>query len=78
MSFDSRCYDLAYIFCQSEPRLDNEIKRNELAQLIQTTIEDWIEYGEHKAPTICKTCGVSLTEADTLACEPQECPLHQR
>lgn len=45
MSFDSRCYDLASVFCQGEPTLDNEAKRNELAQLIQTTIEDWIAFG---------------------------------
>lgn len=48
MSFDSRCHDLASVFCRSEPHLDNEAKRNELAQLIQTTIEDWIEYGDHQ------------------------------
>lgn len=45
MSFDSRCYDLASVFCQGWPTLNNEAKCNELAQLIQTTIEDWIEFG---------------------------------
>lgn len=45
MSFDKWCYELASAFLQDEPSLDLETKRNELAQLIQTMIEDWIECG---------------------------------
>lgn len=51
MSFDSRCYDLACVFLEDDtlpPRVTTEAKKNELAQLIQTTIEDFIEYGDHK------------------------------
>jgi hypothetical protein len=53
MSFDSRCYDLACVFLEDDTlpaNVTTEAKKNELAQLIQTTIEDWIEYGDHGRP----------------------------
>jgi len=43
MSYDTKCYDLASAFLEDEP-LSNEKDCHELAQLIQTTIEDWITY----------------------------------
>lgn len=42
MSYDTKCYDLAEAFLDDEPHL--KAKTGELAQLIQTTIEDWINY----------------------------------
>lgn len=44
MAYDSRCYDLAAVFLSDEPELDTEPRREELAQLIQTTIEDHIAF----------------------------------
>lgn len=44
MSYDSRCYDLAEVFLDDEPHLNAESYRTELAQLIQNTIEDFIEF----------------------------------
>ena len=43
MSYDLRCYDLAEIFLQDEPKLAKDKKTAlRLAQCIQTVIEDWI------------------------------------
>lgn len=44
MSYDPRCYDLAAMFLEDEPRLFNEKHNDALAQLIQSTIEDYIAY----------------------------------
>lgn len=44
MSYDSRCYDLAALFLSDNPEKNTEANRDELAQHIQTEIEDWIEY----------------------------------
>lgn len=44
MSYDVKCYDLAEAFLTDEPNLNTKVRRNELAQLIQTTIEDFISY----------------------------------
>lgn len=44
MGYDSRCYDLAVLFLSDSPEKDTEANRDELAQHIQTEIEDWIEY----------------------------------
>lgn len=46
MPYDPECYDLAHHFLPSgiDPRV-----RDELAQLIQTTIEDFLHFGEHAA-----------------------------
>lgn len=41
-TFDSKCYDLASAFLEDEPSLFTDAKCNELAALIQQTIEDFI------------------------------------
>ena len=46
MAYDTRCYDLAEAFLEDWPHLDTTKRRDALAQVIQTTIEDWINY-EH-------------------------------
>jgi len=49
-TYDVKCYDLAKDFLSDEdPELFNEKKVDELAQTIQTTIEDYISSvkGEH-------------------------------
>jgi hypothetical protein len=44
MSYDPKCYDLAELFLDDEPSSPDRSRRTgELAQLIQTTIEDWLE-----------------------------------
>lgn len=53
--FDTKCYDLAEAFLEDEPHLDTEKRRNELAQIIQTAIEDFIaseqnNYEPHDPP----------------------------
>lgn len=44
MAYDSKCYDLAGWFLSDVPELSFDAKRHELAQVIQTAIEDWIEW----------------------------------
>lgn len=44
MSYDSRCYDLAALFLSDSPEKNTEANRGELAQHIQTEIENWIEF----------------------------------
>jgi hypothetical protein len=44
MSFDTKCYDLAELFLEDHPMINNERRRKELAQDIQNTIEAYIEY----------------------------------
>jgi len=43
MSYDQKCYDLAESFLEDEPALNNEENRNELAESIQSAIEDFID-----------------------------------
>lgn len=43
MTFDEKCYDLASIFLGDEPHLHGERRCEELATLIQKTIEDYIK-----------------------------------
>ena len=43
-TYDSKSYDLAEIFLEDEPHLNTEGRRDELAKLIQTTIEDFIKH----------------------------------
>lgn len=45
MSFDPRCYDLAELFLSGEPAINTPEKRDELAQILQDAIEDFIAYG---------------------------------
>lgn len=42
MSYDTKCYDLATAFLEDEAALNTDSRCKELAQLIQTTIEDFI------------------------------------
>jgi hypothetical protein len=53
-TFDSKCYDLARDFLDDEGSLNSDKYINELAQEIQNTIENFIEYEraklEPKAP----------------------------
>lgn len=44
MSYDQSCYDLASAFLVDHPDKNTESNRDELAQHIQTEIEDWIEF----------------------------------
>lgn len=53
MAYDSKCHDLAAAFLADTPDIDNERSRNVLAQIIQTAIEDEIEYLEGA----CERCG---------------------
>lgn len=53
MPYDIKCLDLAAVFLSDVPDIDNPANRDELAQLIQTTVEDWISYQEGP----CELCG---------------------
>jgi hypothetical protein len=50
MAFDTKCHDLATAFLSDEPKLDTPQNRNFLAQVIQTAIEDWINYNPPSYP----------------------------
>lgn len=43
-TYDTKCYDLASAFLEDEPGLFTEAKNDELAALIQRTIEDQISF----------------------------------
>jgi hypothetical protein len=43
-TYDSSCYDLAERFLEDSPHLNTERRKDELAALIQSTIEGWIEH----------------------------------
>ena len=42
MAYDTKCFDLAEAFLEDSPHLATAKRTDELAQLIQTTIEDFI------------------------------------
>lgn len=44
-TYDSACYDLAALFLSDCPEKNTEANRDQLAALIQSTIEDGIEFG---------------------------------
>ena len=46
MAYDSKCYDLASWFLSGPQLRATDNRLHELAQHIQTTIEDWISYEE--------------------------------
>lgn len=52
MAWDQKCFDLAQAFLSDTPHLETNRRTEELAQLIQTTIEDWIalEEGNYEPP----------------------------
>lgn len=47
-TYDSRCHDLAAIFLDDEPQLRTPENIEDLAGLIQQTIEDYIAYERGK------------------------------
>jgi hypothetical protein len=51
-TYDQACYDLATAFLVDHPEKNTEANRDQLAALIQRTIEDDIEYGMDCAPTV--------------------------
>jgi hypothetical protein len=53
MAYDTKCDDLAVAFLADTPDIDNPRSRAVLAQLIQNTIEDEIQYLEGA----CERCG---------------------
>lgn len=45
MSYDRKCYDLAETFLEDDLiGINHKARCHELAQLIQTTIEDWMSF----------------------------------
>lgn len=44
MAYDTKCYDLAEAFLEDEPSLNTEARRKALAQVIQTAIEEEIDW----------------------------------
>ena len=44
MSYDPKCLQLASDFLEDHPTINTEERRKELAQFIQTEIEEQIEY----------------------------------
>lgn len=41
-NYDARCYELAETFLEASPHLDTDKRRDMLAQIIQSAIEDFI------------------------------------
>lgn len=60
MSYDTKCHDLAIVFLSNTPDIDNEKSRADLAQTIQTALEDWIRYNEGP----CEGCGEARGKGD--------------
>jgi hypothetical protein len=44
MAYDPKCFDLAESFLDDHPHLSNDRRVEELAQLIQRTIDGYIEH----------------------------------
>lgn len=70
MSYDTRCYDLAALFLESEGALNTEANRDELAQLIQTTIEDHIAYLKAPDVEMSYICGYASDKGAPGRCTP--------
>lgn len=49
-SYDPACYDLGALFLSDCPDKNTETNRDQLAALIQRTIEDYIEFGMEASP----------------------------
>lgn len=43
MAYDPKCYELAEAFLEDEPAFNLKANKEELAQEIQTTIENWLD-----------------------------------
>jgi hypothetical protein len=52
MSYDTKCYNLASAFLEDHPDKNTEANRKELAQCIQSEIEDAIEIMDELPPEI--------------------------
>jgi hypothetical protein len=54
--YDSRCYDLAEVFLSDpdDKDLNTDVHRHHLAQVIQTAIEDEIQYMRAQVQTVNK------------------------
>ncbi len=46
-TYDTKCYDLAETFLEDSPHLATAKRTEELAALIQTTIEDWLDHEQN-------------------------------
>ena len=46
-NYDTKSYDLAEAFLESEPHLNTGKRRDELAQIIQSAIEDYLTYEQN-------------------------------
>lgn len=46
MAYDTKCYDLAEAFLTDCPAINDEKHRDELAQVIQRAIEDYLGYDQ--------------------------------
>jgi hypothetical protein len=64
MGFDTKCYDLAAFFLSDLSDIDHHRSRDDLAQTIQTAIEDWIRYAEGP----CEICGEARGKAVHNTC----------
>lgn len=51
-TYDPRCFDLAALFLGDEPALHTGENMDELAHLIQQTIEDYISFMRNKRETL--------------------------
>lgn len=49
-TYDPKCYELAALFLSDCPEKNTEANRDQLAALIQRTIEDDIEFGMDAVP----------------------------
>lgn len=70
MSYDQRCYDLAEAFLNDEPSLRTDHHKDDLAQLLQTTIEDYIQY--ELDPNKDEEIELRLSQADDGSPEADE------
>jgi len=62
-TYDSRCFDLATVFLEDNPKIDIN-RAHQLACEIQQRIEDWLEYQESP----CDGCGEPLGKGDHSNC----------
>lgn len=64
MAYDTKCYDLAEAFLEDEPHLNTEWRRDMLAQVIQTAIQDFItcEQDNYEPPDGAPIVGPDLRQ----------------
>ena len=44
MTYDEKCYELALVFLSDHPHINTDAMADELASVIQDTIEDFIKF----------------------------------